>query len=155
MEAQHPGFGIFGAKALAHDLRPQAAGGPEFGHLFQKVIMGRKEEGQLRGKMVYFQAGTDGCLDVFNGIGQGKGHLLHGRGPGFPDVIARNADGVPVGHFFFTILEDVRDQAQTGCGRENISSPRYIFFKDVILDGAAQLFGGHALFLAYGNVHSQ
>ena len=53
VEAQAPAARILGAKAVAHDVRPQAAGGAELGHLFQEVVVRVEEEAQLAGKFVH------------------------------------------------------------------------------------------------------
>ena len=46
VEAQLPRFGIFGAKALAHDRSPQATRGAEFGDFFQEIVVGIEEKRQ-------------------------------------------------------------------------------------------------------------
>ena len=47
---------------------------------------------------VHGQAALHRRLDVGDGVGQGEGDLLDGRAAGLADVVAGDADGVPVGH---------------------------------------------------------
>ena len=44
VEAEHTGFGLLGAEALAHDARPHAAGRPKLRDLFKEVAGGIEEE---------------------------------------------------------------------------------------------------------------
>ena len=88
--------GLLGAEALPHDLRPHAAGGAELGDLLQEVVVGVEEEGKLAGKVVHIQPGVDGRLHVGDGVGQGEGHFLHRGRAGLADVVAGDADRVPV-----------------------------------------------------------
>ena len=99
VEAQHHGAGVLGPEALLHDLGPEAAGRPEFGHLFQEIRVGVEEEGEPRPEFIHLHARLDGRLDVGDAVGQGEGDLLHRGGAGLPDVVAADADGVPLGHF--------------------------------------------------------
>ena len=88
VEAQHPGFWVLALKATAHDLRPHAARGPELGHLFQEVVVGVEEEGELGGKFIHDPARVDGRLHVGDPVCQGEGNFLHGGGSGLADVVA-------------------------------------------------------------------
>ncbi len=87
MEAQPPAFGIFGAKAMAHDFGPHASRRPEFGDLFQEVVVRVEEKGDLVSKTVNIQAGVDGRLHISNAIRQGKRNFLNGRAACFSNVI--------------------------------------------------------------------
>ena len=155
MEAQHGGSWLLGAEALAHQPGPQAAGGAELGNFFQKTVVRVEEEGNLPGKIIHVQPDGDGGLDVGDGVDHGKGQLLHGGGAGLADVVARDADGVPVRHLLLAEAEHVGDQAHGGGGREDIGAAGHVFLQDVVLDGAAQLAGLNPLAPGNGNIHGQ
>ena len=120
-------------------LRPQPAGRAEFGDLFQEIVVRVEEEGELGGKFIHIQPGLDGRLHVGDGIGQGESHFLHGGRAGLADVVAGDADRVPVRHFGLAVAEDIGDQAHGRRGREDICAAGNIFLQDVVLDRAAQL----------------
>ena len=50
-------------------------------------------------------------------------------------------------------LDGIHHQAHGWLGREDIFFLGDVFFQDIILDGAAQLIGAHALFFGRGDVH--
>ncbi len=72
VEAQLPALAVFGAEPLAHDLRPQPPRGAELGDLFEEVVVGVEEEGELRREVVDCQPGVDRRLHVGDGVGQGE-----------------------------------------------------------------------------------
>ena len=59
--------------------------------------MGVEKEGQPGADDIHAQPGLPGRFHVGDAVGQGEGHLLNGRGAGLPDMIAADADGVPLG----------------------------------------------------------
>ena len=89
--------GIFGGEAVAHDARPDAAGGAELGDLFEEVVVGVEEEGEPRREAVDVEPGVDGGLDVGDAVGEGEGDLLRGGRAGLAHVVAGDGDGVPLG----------------------------------------------------------
>ncbi len=155
VEAQHPGARVLSAKALAHDLCPHATGGAELGDLFQEIVVAVEEEGELLAKAVHVQPGVDGCLDIGDAVGEGEGDLLDSGRASLADVVARDADGVPVGDGFLAVAEDVGDQAHGGLRREDIGAAGDIFLEDVVLEGAAQAAGLHPLATGNRHVHRQ
>jgi hypothetical protein len=52
VEAEHPGARVLGAELVAHDVRPNAAGGAEFGDFFEEIVMRVEEEGEARSEVV-------------------------------------------------------------------------------------------------------
>ncbi len=155
VEAQRPGFGVFGLETLAHDPGPQAPRGAELGDFFQQVVVRVEEERQLRGEVVHIQTGFQRGFHVGDAVGERESHFLHGGRAGLADVVARDGDGVPVGDFFGTIREYVRDQTHGRRGREDIGAAGNVFLQDVVLDGAAQLRHVRALAFGDGDVHGQ
>ena len=109
----------------------------------------------MAGKAIDIQAGFERLLHIFNTIGQRKGDLLHGRRTGLAHVVATDRNCIPLGHFGGAIAENVGDQPHGRPRREDIGATGDIFFENVILDGAAQLVGRHALLLAHSNDHRQ
>jgi hypothetical protein len=99
VEAQHLGPGVLGVEPLLHDLGPQAPGRPELGDFFQKIEMRVEKERQPGAELVHLQPRGNGRVHVGNAVGQGEGHFLHRGGTGLPDMVAADADGVPLGHF--------------------------------------------------------
>ena len=77
-----------------------------------------EEEGEPGPELIHLHARGNGRLDVGDAVGQGKGDFLHRGGAGFPDVVAADADGVPLGHFLGAVGEDVGDEAHGGPGRK-------------------------------------
>ncbi len=116
VEAQHLRAGVFGAEALAHDLRPEAAGGAELGDLLEEHVMGVEEEGELAGEGVDIQPGVERGLDIGDAVGEGEADLLGGGGAGLADVVAGDGDGVPLGNVGCGVAEDVGDDAHRGGG---------------------------------------
>ncbi len=155
VEAQHLGFGVFGAEALFHDFGPDPAGGAEFGDFFEEVVVGVEEEGQARGEVVHFQAGFEGGFDVGDAVGQGEGDFLDGAGSGFADVVAGDGDGVPFGYVVFAVGEDVGDDPHGFLGGVDVGAAGHVFLEDVVLDRAGDFVGRDALFFCYGDVHAE
>ncbi len=78
-------------------------------------------------------------VHIRNRVGDREGHFLHGRRPGFADVVAADRNGVPVRQFTFTPREDVGDDPHRVPRRVDVGAARDVFLQDVVLDGAAQL----------------
>ena len=105
MEFQHHGFFVLGMESFLHDLGPNPSCCPVLGNFFKKVIMGIKKEGQPRRKPIHIQPGLYGCIDIGNPIGKGKGHFLGRRRTCFSYVVARDGNGVPLGHTFGAVFK--------------------------------------------------
>ena len=52
MEAQRERAGVARAEAVPHEIRIKPAGGPEFGDLFQEIVVAVEKEGKARRKIV-------------------------------------------------------------------------------------------------------
>ena len=117
--------------------------------------MNIEEERQPRSKVINGQAGIQSCLDISDGIAQGKSHLLNCRRPCLSNVVAANRYGIPLGQLTTTKGNKVRHQSHGGLGWENISAPSDVFLQNVILDCAGKLFQRHSLLLGDCNCHGQ
>ena len=153
VEAHQPGARVLGAEGLTHLTGPDAAGGAVFGDLFEEVVVGVEEERQARGELIDIQAALQRPAHVLEPIGQGKGELLGSGGAGLADMVAGDADGVPLGDAGRAVFDGIHHQAHGGLGGEDILFLGDILFEDVVLEGAAQLVGAHALLLGGGDVH--
>jgi len=71
-----------------------------------------EKKGKLAGKIIHIQTAINGSLNIGNGIGKGKRHLLNRGRAGFTDVIPGNTDRVPMGDFCLTVTERIGYQAQ-------------------------------------------
>ena len=65
-------------KAVAHDFRPEAAGGAVLGDFFEEVAVGVEEEGELGSEFVDGEAGVERGLDVGDAVGEREGDFLDG-----------------------------------------------------------------------------
>ncbi len=62
---------------------------------------------------------------------------------------------VPVGQALCAVGEGVGDEPHRGTRRVDVGPPGHVLLEDVVLDGAAQRFGGHALLLGHELVEQQ
>ena len=155
MEAELHGLVLLRAEAVAHDLRPDAAGCTVFRDFFEHVVVRVPEEGETTRKIVDVEACLDGGIDVGDAVGNRKRDFLGSRGAGFADMIARDGNGVPLRHVLRAVCEDVGDEAHGRARREDICAASRILLEDVILDRARELVGGHTLLLCHSDVHRQ
>src|SRR6185369_6892223 len=72
------------AEAVAHDVRPEASRGAEFGDLLEKVVVRVEKEREALTERVDVEIGGDRRFDVRHGVGECKGDLLNGGRAGFP-----------------------------------------------------------------------
>ena len=102
---------ILRVETLAHDRCPHTPRGAELCHLFKKLIVGVEEESELRRKIIHVESSVYRRLYILNTIRQCKGNFLHGGAARFTDVIARDADRVPLGTSVLQNLKDIGDEA--------------------------------------------
>jgi hypothetical protein len=119
----------------------------------KKSLWALKKKLSRAGELVHVQPARDGCLDVGEAVGQGEGQLLRCRAAGLADVVAADADGVPLRQLVRAELHRVGHQAHGGLGREEELLLRDVLLEDVVLQGAAQLLAAVALLLGRGDVH--
>jgi len=155
VEAQQLAGFLLRAVALGHQLVPDAARRPELGDLFEEVVVRVPEEAEPRRERIDIEAGRDGGIDVRDAVGDGERDLLHRRAAGFADVVAADADGVPLRHVRCAVLEDVGDDSHAGLRRVDVRAAGDVLLEQVVLDGAADRSGRHALLFGHQLVHQQ
>ena len=155
MEPHPPAPRVAGAVAIAHVPRPDAAGGAELGDLLEEVVVHVPEEREPRREPIHVELPGDPVLHVAEAVGEGEGQLLRRRGARLPDVVARDADRVPVGRVLRGPLEQVDDDLERGLRREDPGVLRHVLLEDVVLDGALESVDGHALALGGGDVEAE
>ncbi len=73
VEAQHLRLGRGRAEAVAHDLGPHLARGPELGDLLEEVVVRVEEEAQALPERIHVQPGVKRCLHVGDAVGEREG----------------------------------------------------------------------------------
>src|SRR5919112_859889 len=91
------------------------------------------------------EPGVDRRLHVGDPAAQRESDLLHRRGPLLAEVVAGDRDRVPPRDVLLAIGEQVRREPHARLGREDEVPARDVLLEDVVLHGAAQLCGLHAL----------
>ena len=155
MEAEFHGLVLLRAEAVAHDLRPDAAGCTILRDFFEHVVVRVPEEGETARKVVDVESRLDGGIDVGDAVGNRKGDFLGSRRAGFADMVARDGNGVPLRYVLRAVSEDVGDEAHGRARREDVGAASRILLEDIILNRARELVCGHALLLGNGDVHRQ
>ena len=82
-----------------------------------------------------------------NALTDSESHLHRRRGPRLLDVVARDGDGVELGHVLAGVGEDVSDDAHARLGRVDVGVADHELFEDVVLDRPGELLLLHALLL--------
>src|SRR5205085_693505 len=111
VEAQHLRARVARVEALAHDARPKPPRGAELRNLFEKVVVRVEEEGETRRELVNLETGSERRLDVCDGVGERKRHLLHGGRACLAYVVAADGNRVPVRNLRGAEGEGVRDES--------------------------------------------
>ena len=128
-------------------------GGAKFCDFFKKVVADVEEEAEAGGEVVDLEAAVEAPADVLEAVAEGEGEFLDSVGACLADVVAADADGVPAGEVVGGVLDGVDDEAHGGPRGEDVLVLGDIFLEDVVLDGAAELFLGDALFFGGDDVH--
>ena len=152
MGAQRTGLGVLRVE-LVHQLGPQDAAGAQLGDLRERVHGDAPEERQARGELVDVQARIQAGADVLDAIGQRVRQLQVGGRTGFLDVVAGDGDRVELRHLQRGVFEDGRDDPHRRLRRVDVGVADHELLEDVVLHGAAQFLGGHALLLGGDDVH--
>ena len=114
-----------------------------------------EEADSRRRELVDVEAGVDRRLHVGDAVGQGEGDLLHRRRARLADVVAGDRDGVPLRDVLVAVGEDVGDDPHRLPRRVDVGAAGDVLLEDVVLDGAAELVGRHALLLGHQLVEQQ
>ena len=147
VEAEHLRLRIGGAEAVAHDLCPEAPRRPEFGHLLEEVVVSVEEEGEALAEAVGREPRLDRRLAVGDSVREREGEFLDGVGAGLANVVAGDRDRVEAGQPSLAVGEQIGRDPHRRPRREDVVPARYVLLEDVVLDGAAQFLGRHALLL--------
>jgi len=134
VEPQHPGPRTLGAEAVPQQLRPQAAGGTELGHLLEKIPMGVEEEGDAGRHLVHRQPPRDGPLDVGEAVRQREPHLLGRGATRLAHVVAADAHRLEPRQLAPAPLDEVGREPHGGLGRIDPGPARRVLLQDVVLD---------------------
>ena len=153
MRPQHPRAGILRTVLLPHRPCPDASRGAELGDLLEELVVNVEEERQPGREVVNRQPARQRRLDVGEAVGQGERQLLCRGAAGLADVIAGDADRVPLGHLACAEFDGVGDQPHRGRGREEKLLLRDVLLQDVVLGGAAQRRPRDATPLGRGDIH--
>ena len=154
VEAQHLRLRVLGPELVAHDLRPDPAGGAELRDLLQEGGARDEEEREARREVVDGQAGRDRGAHVLDAVSEGERDLLHGRGSGLGHVVAGDRDGVPLRDLGAAVAEGVGDQPQRRLRRVDVGAARDVLLEDVVLNRAVEPCPD-ALLLGDDLVHQQ
>ncbi len=136
--AQGQRLGILGVELL-HNLGPQHTGGAHLGYLHEEIHADGPEERQSRRKCVDIHAGVDACAQILQAVGQGVCQLDVAGGAGLLHVVARDGDGVELGHILRGVLEDVGDDTHREFRRVDVGVAHHKLLEDVILYGTGHL----------------
>ena len=151
------GLGLRGrrSEAVAHDLRPQRAGGAELRDLLEEVVVGVEEEGEPGAERVGREARGDCRLAVGDSVRERECELLRGGRARLADVVAGDRDRVPARDPLLAVGEQVGRQPHRRARREDVVPARHVLLEDVVLHGAAERRAGHALILGHELVQQE
>ena len=157
--AEAAGLGVGDAVALLGDAVPHLGEGPHLAGLLHEADAGVHEEADRRDHVGHAVLGDlprrlHGVEHV-DGRGQGVGDLLDRRGPGLLQVVAADVHRVPVGDPLLAEREHVHDQPAGRQRRVDVGAAAQVLLDDVVLGGAAQQLGLHALLLGVGHVEPE
>ena len=152
---QFHGFVFLRAETFFQDARPKTTGCTEFRNFFEYVVVRVPEEGQTTCKFVDFHAGFQCRFDVCDTVSDRESDFLCRSRTRFTDVVAGDRNRVPFRNVLRAVFKNVGDQTHRRFRREDVGAASRVFFQDVVLDRAAQLVRGYALFFRNGNVHRQ
>ena len=152
MEAEHHGFRVLRPETVAHEVGIEAARSSKFGDLLEEIAVRIKEEREPRSEIINVQASRLRSLDVRNGVGKGKRHLLHSCRSSFADVIPADRDGIPVRQLAACPGEQIRHDAHRSARRIYIRATCRVLLQYIVLHRARYFFQVCALFFCKGYV---
>ena len=145
----------FARLEVAHQPRPQRAGGAHLGDLHEEVHADRPEEAEAGREPVDVEPRGDAGAEVLDAVGQRVGELEVGGRPGLLHVVAGDRDRVEPRHVLGGVAEDVADDPHARARRVDVGVADHELLEDVVLDGPGQLLGLDALLLGRGDVERQ
>src|SRR4030042_1557270 len=123
METQHHRARVFGLESVLNDLSPETSCRSELCCLFEEMIVSGEEEGKPACKLIYIHAGINSRFYVLDAVSQRERDFLSGGRTCLPNMIAADANCIPLGKLFRAIAEKGLGQSQRRSGREDISAP--------------------------------
>ena len=106
-------------------------------------------------EVIDVHAGRYPRLHVREPVREREREFLQRGGPGLPDVIAADGDGVPLRHVLGTVGHDVGDDAHRGLRWEDPRLLGDVLLQKVVLESPPERLGRHALLLAHADVHRE
>jgi hypothetical protein len=137
---------------LLHQLRPQHPRGAKLCHLHEKIHADAEEKRQARRETINVEAGGKSGADILNAVSERICEFKVRCRSGLLHVIAGDRDRVELRHVRRGVGENVGDDAQRRFGRIDVGVAHHEFFENVVLNGACQFFGRHALLLSRDDV---
>src|SRR5262249_15732120 len=125
------------AVAIAHAIGPDFARRAILRDLLEEVAVRVEEEAEPRRELVDIEAALQRPVHGLVAAGQRERQLLHGRWPGFADMIAADRYGVELQRMTSAVFDRVRDQPHRGLRREDVLLLRDVLLQDVVLQRAA------------------
>jgi hypothetical protein len=110
MKPQHLRSWISAIELVTRDVGPQISRRAKFCDLLKEIAMRVPEEGDTGRYFVERQAGLARRAQISLGVRERKGNLFDGSRTGFPNMIARYGDRIPLWYVVRTIVHDIRDQ---------------------------------------------
>ena len=140
---------------VAHELRPQLAGGAELRDLLEDVVVAVEEEGEAGGEVVDAEPGVERRLHVGHAVGERERDLLHRAAALLAEVVAGDRHRVPLRDRVRAVGEQVGDEPHARLRRVDEVPAGDVLLEDVVLRGAAELLRIDALLLADELVEQQ
>src|SRR5438876_806869 len=106
--------------------------------------MGIEKETQATGETIDLHAARQASVDVVETVGESERQFLDRGRAGLADVIAADANGVPLRHMFGTELDHIAHQPDVRLRRENKLVLGMKLLEDVVLNRAAEFLPIHA-----------
>ena len=131
---------VLHAVALAPELVPQRAHGPQLRVLLDEAHAGVDEERDApedRAHAVLRHAGAD-LVEHRDRRAHGVGDLLHRRRSRLLQVVGADVDRVPLRDVLDRVGDHVGDQPQRRRGREGVGAAREVLLDDVVLGRALE-----------------
>jgi hypothetical protein len=150
-------LGVLHAVALAADLLPQDAHGPELRVLLDEAHAGVDEEGDAGEHPPHELLRDPGLDGVEHGdrVGQRVGDLLDRRGPGLLEVVGADVDRVPLRDPLHRVGDHVGDEPHGRLGREGVRPAGQELLDDVVLGRPLERLGGDVLPFGGDDVEGQ
>src|SRR6185436_8468164 len=104
---------------------------------------------------VHGQACLQRSLNVGDAVGKSKGNFLNSSRAGFANVIAANRDRVPIRHLTRAKHKSVGDEAQRRSRRVNVSAPRNVLLKNIVLQRALEFVETDMLLPGNGQIKTE